>query len=30
MSDKNLPVLSDVSSRAGKTYKRATGEFAIG
>jgi hypothetical protein len=30
MSDKNLQLLSDLSSRAGKIYKRAIGRFAIG
>jgi hypothetical protein len=30
MSDKNLPLPSDVSSRDGKTYKHAISEFEIG
>jgi hypothetical protein len=30
MSDKNLHVLSDVSGRAGKTYKHNISKFAIG
>ncbi len=30
MSDKNLHVLNDVSSRDGKSYKRAISKFAIG
>jgi hypothetical protein len=30
MSDKNLHVLSGVSSRAVKTYKHAISRFAIG
>ena len=30
MSDKNLPLLSDVSSRLEKIYTRAVIKFAIG
>jgi hypothetical protein len=30
MSDKNLPLLSDLSGRAGNTYSYSIGGFAIG